>query len=252
MRVVELWRHPVKSFQGERLDSAEVVPDGVAADRSWGVLDTETGKVLTGRREPQLLLASAGLGEDGLPTTTLPDGSTTTGLGAATDAALSAWLGHPVSLVAAADVPPQPAEMFEDSLDDSSAVAEWNMPAGRFVDVFPLLLLTTASLRAGEARHAEGQWDVRRFRPNVLIDADGADWVEDAWSGKALRIGDVTLQGIVPCSRCTMVTRPQPGLDRDLDVFRTLNREHGTTFGLWATVTTPGTIRAGDEVEVAG
>jgi uncharacterized protein YcbX len=121
---------------------------------------------------------------------------------------------------------------------------------GRFVDVFPLLLLTTASLRAGEAAYGAGAWDVRRFRPNVLIEAEGTDWVEDAWSGKAVRIGDVELQAIAPCSRCTMVTRAQPGLDKDLDVFRTLNREHGATFGMWATVTTPGTIRTGDPVEV--
>ena len=251
MRVVELWRHPVKSFQGERLETAELVADGLAADRSWGVLDTGTGKVLTGRREPRLLLASATLGDDGQPQTSLPDGLRTIGLGPATDDALTMWLGRPVSLVAAADVPPQPAEMFSDATDDSSDVVPWTMPAGRFVDVLPLLLLTTASLRAGEARHEAGQWDVRRFRPNVLIEADGDDWLEDGWKGKAIRIGAVELEGVVPCSRCTMVTRPQPGLDRDLDVFRTLNREHGATFGLWATVTTPGTVRAGDPVEVA-
>jgi uncharacterized protein YcbX len=250
MRVVEMWRHPVKSFQGQRLDSADLVADGLAADRSWGVLDTTTGKVLTGRREPRLLLASAALGDDGQPTTSLPDGSQTSGLGDNTDAALSAWLGRPVSLVAAADLPPQPAEMFTDSTDDSSDVLEWNLMGGRFVDVFPLLLLTTASLRAGEAAYGDGDWNVRRFRPNVLIEADGTDWVEDAWSGKGVRIGDVELQAIAPCGRCTMVTRAQPGLDKDLDVFRTLNREHGATFGMWATVTTPGTIRTGDPVEV--
>ena len=68
--------------------------------------------------------------------------------------------------------------------------------------------------------------------------------------GQSVRIGEVVLQGIAPCSRCTMVTRPQPGLDRDLDMFRTLNREHGATFGLWATVATPGTVRTGDPVDV--
>jgi uncharacterized protein YcbX len=140
--------------------------------------------------------------------------------------------------------------MFADSLDDTSDMVEWNMPAGRFVDALPLLLLTTASLRTGASHHAGGTWDVRRFRPNVLIEADGDGWLEDAWAGHEVRIGNVSVQGIVPCSRCTMVTRPQPGLDKDLDIFRTLNREHGATFGLWATVTTPGTIRAGDEVEV--
>ena len=43
----------------------------------------------------------------------------------------------------------------------------------RFVDAMPLLLMTTASLRAGAALHPAGEWDVRRFRPNVLLDASG-------------------------------------------------------------------------------
>ena len=251
MRVVELWRHPVKSFQGERLDEAEIVADGLASDRSWGVHDNETGKVLTGRREPKLLLASAALGADGQPVITLPDGTVTRGLGDDTDADLSAWLGRPVSLVAATDVEPQRAEFFTDATDDASAPVEWTMPADRFVDVMALLLLTTASLRAGASHHPEGAWEVRRFRPNVLIEADGDDWLEDAWAGREVRIGDVVVQGVMPCPRCTMVTRPQPGgLDRDLEMFKTLNREHGANFGLWSSVVTPGTIRTGDQVEV--
>jgi len=251
MRVVELWRHPVKSFQGERLDEAEIVADGLASDRAWGVRDNETGKVLTGRREPQLLLASAALGADGLPTTTLPDGTVTKGLGADTDAALSGWLGRPVSLVAATEVEPQRAEFFSDHVDDTSDMVEWTMPPNRFVDALPLLILTTASLRAGASHHPDGAWDVRRFRPNVLVEADGNDWLEDSWIGKQVRIGDVVAEGVFPCGRCTMVTRPQPGgLERDLEMFKTLNREHGANFGLWSSVVTPGTIRAGDSVEV--
>ena len=249
--VKELWRHPVKSFQGERLEEAEIVADGLANDRAWGVLDTATGKILTGRREPNLLQASAALGADGLPTITLPDGTVTTGLGEKTDTALTNWIGRPVTLVTATDVEPQNAEFFSDHVDDTSEMVEWTMPPGRFVDALPLLILTTASLRAGASHHPDGQWDVRRFRPNVLVEADGDDWLEDGWIGQTVRIGDVVAQGVFPCGRCTMVTRPQPGgLERDLDMFRTLNREHGANFGLWSSVITPGTIRNGDLVKV--
>ena len=48
-----------------------------------------------------------------------------------------------------------------------------------------------------------------------------------------------------------MVTRPQPGLDRDLDVFKVLARHHGATFGVWTGVRTPGVVRVGDEVVLA-
>jgi uncharacterized protein YcbX len=64
MHVTQLWRHPVKSFQGEQLTQAIVDNDGIRGDRAWGVRDSVTGRILTGRREPRLLLASAHLGRD--------------------------------------------------------------------------------------------------------------------------------------------------------------------------------------------
>jgi uncharacterized protein YcbX len=124
------------------------------------------------------------------------------------------------------------------------------MPAGRFVDALPLLIVTTAALRAGAAAHPDGAWDVRRFRPNIVVDVDGTGWVEDGWCGRTVRIGDTVVAPVAPCQRCTMVTRPQPGLERDLDVFTTLRREHGATFGVWTQVVQAGTIRAGDAVDV--
>ena len=251
MRVLELWRHPIKSMQGECLDEAEITANGLVGDREWGVRDLGTGKVLTGRRDPQLLLARGRLGDEG-PVIELPAGDILTGVGPATDAALSRWLGKDVSLVVAADEPASSAEFLEDATDDASTPIEWTMPQGRFVDAMPLLLLTDASLRAGAALHREGEWVVRRFRPNVFIEADGADWVEDSWCGAPVRVGDIEVTPRAPCSRCSMVTRPQPGLERDLDVFRTLARNHKATLGVWTTVNTPGVVRVGDVVSVGG
>ena len=251
MQLRALWRHPVKSLQGESIGTAEIDPDGLRGDRRWGVRDEVTGKVLTGRREPQLLGASAALDMNGRPAVTLPDGTTISGEGDAIDSALSNWLGHEVKLVGAADAPGGQAEAFVDATDDSSPVVEWTMPAGRFVDALPILIVTSASLRTGAGLHPAGNWDARRFRPNVFVDVDDDGWVEDAWCGRVVRIGEVELLPRQGCVRCTMVTRPQPGLERDLDIYRTVARHHGGTFGVWATVQTPGTISVGDAVEVA-
>ncbi|HVN51792.1 MAG TPA: MOSC N-terminal beta barrel domain-containing protein [Acidimicrobiales bacterium] len=251
LRLLEIWRHPVKSLQGEPLDTAVVEHDGVAGDRSWGIRDEATGRVLTGRREPSLLLARARLDETGGPEITLPDGTVCTGAGATTDEALSAWLGRPVSLVEAAGRPGATAEFFADATDDTSPAIEWTMPTGRFVDALPLLVVTTSSLRAGLALHPGGAWDVRRFRPNLVLDAAGSDWLEDTWVGRSLRIRDVVIDVRAPCVRCTMVTRPQPGLDRDLDVYRSLARHHQATFGMWSEIGSPGTIAVGDAVDVS-
>jgi uncharacterized protein YcbX len=247
--VLELWRYPVKSLQGERVSTATVQVDGLAGDRRWGIRDAATGRVLTGRREPRLLDAAATLNDDGGPALTLPSGTHVVGLGADTDAALSDWLARPVQLIAATEVGDR-AEFFADATDDTSEAIEWTMPPGRFVDALPLLILTTASLRAAASRYPAGEWSARRFRPNVLVDIEGAGWVEDGWCGQTVHVGDVQLVPQQPCVRCTMVTRPQPGLARDLDIYRTLARDHDGTFGVWTAVGAGGTITAGDVVQI--
>ena len=249
VRVTELWRHPVKSLQGEQLADARLDPDGVDGDRLWGVRDTATGRVLTARREPRLLYASARVVDD-QPELSLPTGDVLRGTGQAADDALSAWLAKPVTLTHAVTQPPAQAEYFADATDDASAPIEWTMPPGRFVDAAALLLLTTASLRTGLSLHPEGDWDVRRFRPNVLIDTDEEGWVEDGWCGRTVRIGEVEVVPQQPCVRCTMVTRPQPGLERDVDTFRTVARHHAGHLGVWSAVRSPGTIRVGDDVTI--
>ena len=74
MRVTEIWRYPVKSLQGEKLTQAVVDVSGVRGDRCWGIHDETTGKILTGRREPDLLLAVASCADDGEPDIVLPSG----------------------------------------------------------------------------------------------------------------------------------------------------------------------------------
>ena len=247
MHVVELWRHPVKSLQGEPLDEAIVEDSGLAGDRPWGIVDCETGVVLTGRRVPSLLLASARLTDAGVELV-LPDGDVLMAPSPRADDVLSNWIGRPVALVPAESVGAGIGEFFEDATDDTSAVVSWTMPPGRFVDALPLLVVTTASLRQGRALHPDGAWETRRFRPNIVVDVDGDGWVEDGWCARTVRVGTAAIQPVVPCERCTMVTRPQPGLERDLDMFKVLARNHGATFGVWTAVQTPGVVHVGDEV----
>jgi uncharacterized protein YcbX len=217
----------------------------MVGDRTWGIRDEKTGRILTARRRPPLLAASA-VYDDGAPVVTLPDGTVLHGPGRQTDDALSDWLDSAVSLVSSTGAKGR-AEFFADATDDSSQAIEFTMPEGRYVDAAPLLVLTTASLRTGERLHPDGEWSPRRFRPNVLIDVDGDGWLEDGWVGQRLHAGAVELQPVEPCVRCTMVTRPQPGLDADVDVFRTLARNHRGRFGVWSDVAVPGTLAVGDE-----
>ncbi len=91
--VKQLWRYPVKSLGGEQLDRCMVVETGLEGDRRWGIVDCETGRVLTARREPGLLFAAARLLSPEEVEITLPDGRTTTEA-----SALSEWLQKTVRL----------------------------------------------------------------------------------------------------------------------------------------------------------
>jgi len=244
MEVVGLWRYPVKSLQGEAIVTATIEDDGILGDRRWGIHDEQTDRILTARRRPELLAASASY-DDGVPVITLPNGRVAVGPGEQTDRLLSDWLGSPVSLVSSTGTSPGRAEYFADATDDTSQAIEWTMPEGRYVDAAPLLVLTTASLRTGARLHPDGVWDPRRFRPNILLDLEGDGWIEDGWVGRPLQVGAAELLPIEPCVRCTMVTRAQPGLDADRDVFRTLARHHQGHFGVWSVVVTAGTVRTG-------
>src|SRR6266487_1910174 len=72
MEVLGLWRHAVKSLQGERLESARFEDDGLVGDRRWGIRDLRTGRILTARRRPELLGALASYDGE-LPMITLPN-----------------------------------------------------------------------------------------------------------------------------------------------------------------------------------
>src|SRR5438105_3343204 len=114
MHVVELWRHPVKSLQGEPLHEAGIQSSGLVGDREWGLRDEATGNILTGRREPRLLLASSRLTVDGEPEVTLPDGDVVTGQSSRTDTRLSEGMGREVRLASAGRSGSRGAECFED------------------------------------------------------------------------------------------------------------------------------------------
>src|SRR5262249_5920826 len=142
VQVVEVWRHPVKSLQGEPLDEAVVEDSGLFGDRRWGIVDGETGMVSTARRGPSRLLPTGRLTVRGVEMR-LPDGDVLGAPSPDADDALSGWIGRPVALKHAETVEAGVGEFFEDATDDTSAALSWTMPPGRFVDAFPLLVVTT-------------------------------------------------------------------------------------------------------------
>jgi uncharacterized protein len=234
MRVLELWRYPVKSLQGERLEEAEVGVLGIAGDRRWALFDRDTGLGLTARRVPELLFASARLRTDGGVEVILPDGTVTTD-----DAAISAWLGRRVELRAATEqggvAPTYEAPVDEDAFDPTQW-EQWEGAPGPFHDSprIRLSLVSTGTL---------GTWDRRRFRANVVLDGEG----EEQLRGQEAYLGSVRLRFGVPIARCVMTTRPQPGgIARDTSILKTIHRERDGLLAVRAAVLEAGTVHTGD------
>lgn len=274
-----LWRYPVKSMQGERVDAATVSERGLAGDRRWAIVDAQTGKVASAKHPKlwlSLLECQAAYAQepeaDGDAATvriTLPDGREVRSDDPDRDELLSAAFGRPVTLQSRAAEgatfvlrrldaegfdAPEPEALTE------SAVGSF-APPGTFFDTSALHLVATSTLEGHAAAHPDGQWDPRRFRPNVLVEvADPPDdeIVENAWVGRALELGtDARAAVLAPMPRCVMTTLPQQDLPRDPRVLRTLAERnkvtlegHGTyaCLGVLATVAAPGTLALHDPV----
>ena len=129
---------------------------------------------------------------------------------------------------------------------------EFYTPPGTYFDVFPVHVLTTGALAMMARLNPAADWNVRRFRPNILVDTgpDIADQIERGWTGQHVRIGRFTVKGEMPTVRCAMPMHAQAGLRRDPSVLRTVVREADQCLGLYACVVEAGSVELGEPVEV--
>ncbi|HME68578.1 MAG TPA: MOSC N-terminal beta barrel domain-containing protein [Myxococcota bacterium] len=280
-RVTEIWRYPVKSMGGERLEAVAVTTGGLPGDRAWAVRDEVRGGIRGAKKIPSLMRCKARYplpptqGRD-LAEITLADGSQLTTYDVDASKRLSDAVGQEVTLwplqpahrlehyhrgaPTHSDVPTELRSLFgllpDEPLPDISVfpreVLEFETPPGTYFDAFPLLLMTDASLRRLQECAPKSVIDVRRFRPNFLIAAPpkAEGFVEMAWPGRKLRIGGATLKVTIGCPRCVMTTHGFDDLPRDASIMRTLVREAAQKLGVYATVAEAGEVALGDTVQL--
>ena len=246
--VSQVFRYPVKSFQGEAVDSLDVGPGGATGDRTLAVVDPAAGKVLSAKRYADLLMASARLDGEQV-VVTLPDGTEHTADDPGIHDVLSDWLGLAVRL----EAPPAdgvfPMEMYTGMSDEDTPVFDWPGPPGTWLDLADAHWLTTASLATITGEHPGGQWDVRRFRPTALIETAAEGYPEEAWG--QIEVGSVASELLMATPRCSMPSRAQPGLDRDKAIGTTIRDANANNLGVYARVTQSGTVRVGDSVHAS-
>ena len=280
--VARLWRYPVKSMLGEELSSATVAGRGIEGDRAWAVIDRSDGKVASAKNpakwkrllelQPRFVDSP-----DGPVEIAFPDGSTAR-TDDGVDQALSRFIGREVTLAA---TPPEvgrfeevwPTDVGEIAPDEfvtntrvetnaegeavSDIVLAMAAPPGTFFDLSPLHVMTTATLAALQSAAPSADFDVRRYRPNVLIDAASGGFVENDWPGKELSIGECTIRVDLATMRCVMTTLAHGEVGPDRETLRAIARENKIEIpglgrwacaGVYATPTTFGELRVEDTV----
>ena len=284
--VTEIWRYPVKSMGGETIDATAVGERGLHADRMWAVRDPALGAISTARRLPPLLRCTAryprdpadfpaGPGNAPEVVITLPCGEEISSSDPRVHARLSELVDKDVCLeplppltekelhrapretkasiraqFGLADDEPMP-DLSLFPLSKLARLSRYVTPIGSYVDAYPLHLITLESLAAMAAHAPTADFDVRRFRPNLVLDT-GTDGglPENSWCGSELEAPGATLRGEIPTIRCVIPTRAQIDLEADPDVLRTLVAHADRCLGIYASVERAGMIAVGDELRV--
>ena len=133
-------------------------------------------------------------------------------------------------------------------------LVEYESPPGSYFDAFPIHIVTDRSLETLAALAPRSEFDVRRFRPNVVVtveqDVEG-EFPEQEWIGRKLRVGDAKVEVTASCPRCVMVTRDLAELRQDRQVLRTIVRHADQNVGVYANVVRPGTLQLGAAITLS-
>jgi len=271
-------------MMGEAIEVADVTERGIVGDRGYAFVDTETGKVVSAknpRKWARMFECEAAYVEQptaGKPLppvrVTLPGAESVTSNDPGFDSAVSRFLGREVTLTAIApqmpiydhfwfDYQTPLGRPVENPDGDSLTTVPIGFGApGTFFDYTPLHILTTSTLNKLRALYPDGQWEAQRFRPNIVIETPGGvdGFVEDAWIGRELTAGEVSLKVIDTMVRCVMTTLPQGDLPNDPGILRTVADHHRVLMpavgrelpavGVAVTVAAGGRLSRGDVLAV--
>ena len=264
--VVSLWRYPVKSMMGEELNATAVTKGGLVGDRAYALVDSSDGKVASAknpRKWPHLFDFRAALADAPKPGVKVPalrislaDGTVVNSEQPDLHQILSSALKREVTLSAAPDLRTATAEEYWpdiEGLDHRDTVTDFGLPEGTFFDCAFVHLLTTSTLDRLRMLYPQGRFEVRRFRPNIVVETPNGEkgFVENAWIGRTLAIGNsVRLSVTGPCARCVMTTLPQGDLPKDAGILRTAAQHNRANVGVYASVLQAGKVRRRDSVRL--
>jgi uncharacterized protein YcbX len=218
--VVEIWRYPVKSMAGERLDSCEITDGGLEGDRRWAFIDqspARAGKWFNIKQHAPLMTYRARFVEGELDLVA-PDGSSV-----ALDEAL--------------------VRRFE--TEAQRPIQLRDLPGENF-DAAHVLVVNLATVQAF-ALEAGMPIDPRRFRANLYV--EGLEPEEELrWLGRVIRAGEAELEVVDRCERCKVITMDPDTTEATPQLLRLLVERHDERLGMYCRVARPGRVSVGDFV----
>ena len=235
--VSELWRYPVVGLQGESLQKVKIIGSGIWGDRAYQLRD-RGGKIL-----------------GPVPQSTSPTERSILGLGASIDETTGGGVLNVAfhDQLASADRPDF-ARMLDRAVGVPVLLEESTVPATRVKRGRAIHLISNTSIRGLKKSYPAGDFDIRRFRPNLVLDlGQGAkDFAEEAWVGRSLRVGDAALRVEKPNERCVVTTLPQGNLPADTRILETIVEANGRNLGMMCSVERGGLVALGDSVFLDG
>jgi uncharacterized protein len=267
--ISEIRRYPVKSMQGELLDHVSLTPLGIAGDRTFGIRDVASGKILSAKQPKvgvALLTCAARTDKNGTVIVTIGDREFEAG-DDALDVALGALLDRDVRVERATGSD----EVYESYWPELDGMAlsdvTTDLPVamstekGTFVDLAALHLVATSSVNYLKTLDPALELSMERFRPGIAIDTAPAEgFVEKHWVNQIATIGGATVALGSESPRCIMTTLDQRGLSRQPAVLQTIAKHNRSDFagfgnfaclGIYGEVSVPGEIAVGDSVTIA-
>ncbi len=252
-------------MMGEELNATDITQRGLLGDRAYALVDRSNGKVVSAknpRKWSKLFDFRAAFVEpprsgERIPAVriALPNGSIVTSEQSDLNQILSNVLGRDVGLETTASETPSLEEYWPDmdGLAHKETITDESMPAGTFFDLAVLHVLTTATIDRLRELYPQGRFEVRRFRPNIVVEPASGEkgFLENDWVGHTLAVGnEVRLSITGPCPRCVMTTLPQGDLPRDPGILRTAAQHNQVNVGVYANAVRGGMIRRGDPVRL--
>jgi len=263
-------------MMGEELNSSYVTERGLIGDRTYAIVDKQTGKAASAKNPRKwgklfdfrsMFIDSPNGDVNNIPPVriTFPDGSNILSDRKEDDdmdSRLSEVFNTEVKLMKASDFEEPSYEEYWPDIDGLARrdqITDEAMPAKTFFDIAVIHILTTSTINRLRELYPEGRFEVRRFRPNVVVESAVAseekknknDFIENSWVGMKMTIGkDIVLNITAPCTRCVMITLPQGDLPQDLGILSTVAKYNQVHVGVYASVERGGIIHRRDTVRI--